>query len=181
MDTSNSAKDLPIILLMQRHLKQLKTKYQRAVIFLYIEANMSYLTADRMAEAAKSVSSDIRIVCRDSKGLGRPGVVTGENEKRLYTDAISEALSSEALVYAKDFISDNTAQNQAKFEEQLQLFRRVVKVSTDDNAFAKAKVTWSGLGHDDTVMCVGIMLLFSRLTRQSPEYQKEAIEQRFDT
>ncbi len=132
-----------------------------------------------MAEAAKEVSPSIRIVSRDSKGLNRPGVITGENEKRHYTDTINEALSSEALVYAHDFISDDTKMNQAKLEEQLHLFRRVVKVSTDDNQFAKPKITYSGCGHDDMVMALGIVLFFSRLTRQSAEYTKEAREQGF--
>lgn len=182
MDTSSSPKDIPIIMLTKRHLEQLKAKFPCAVIFFYVEANMSWITADRFSDAAKQVSIDIRVESRDRKGLGRPGVETTDVEKRLYTDAIAESLSSEALVYAKDFISDETVRTQSKFEEQLNLFRRIVKAPAEDSvAFTKPKISFSGLGADDTIMAVGIMLLNSRLTRQSPEYLREAEEQRFDT
>lgn len=181
MDVSSSARDITIALLVQRHLRSLRSKYPRAVTFFYAEAQMSWITADRLANVAQQISLDIRIVSRDPKGLGRPGVTTGENEKRLFTDEISEALGSEALVYADDFISDNKVSVQVEFEQQLKLFRRMVKLSTDNNVFSKPKITYSGAGQDDIVMAMGIVLLHSRLTRNSPEYLKEAHEQRFDT
>jgi hypothetical protein len=174
MDILSSSKDLPIIMLLQRHLRSLKNKYRNAIIFLYAEANMSWNTIDRFAYSAKEVSPDIRIVSRDRSGKGKPGVETGEVEKQLMKDAIEEGLLSEAFVYAKDFVSDNVATTQVKFEHQLHQFRRMVHQSKDGNVFSKPKITYSGAGQDDTIMAMGLALIHSRFTRSSEEYQREA-------
>lgn len=174
---------MDIICLMKSHLAKLKRTYKRSIIFLYIEANMSWISADRLANCAQEVSKDIRIVSRDRKGLNRPGVETTSLEKRLYTDAIRESLSSEALVYARDFIcesDDKKISNQMKLEEQLGQFREIVIPSTDENVKNRPKIEFSGQGKDDTVFALGIALYNGRITREDPEYQKEAREQGWD-
>lgn len=183
METSDTTKEVEVIMLMKSHLAKLKRVYPRSTIFLYIEANMSWISADRMATCAIDVSRDIRIVSRDRKGLNRPGVETTSLEKRLYTDAIREALSSEALVYARDFVCESPEKkvaNQAKFEEQLGLFREIVIPSTDENVRNRPKIEFSGQGKDDTVFAAGIALYNGRITREDPDYQKEAREQGWD-
>lgn len=183
METSNTVKEIEVIILMKSHLAKLKRIYPRSTIFLYIEANMSWISSDRLATCAAEVSRDIRIVSRDRKGLNRPGVETTSLEKRLYTDAIREALSSEALVYARDFVCESNTKkvgNQSKLEEQLSLFREIIIPSTDENVRNKPKIEFSGQGKDDTVFALGIALYNGRITREDPEYQKEAREQGWD-
>lgn len=168
---------MPIMCLVMRHLASLRRLYPRAVIFFYVEANMSWTTADRFATVAQTVDMGIRIVSRDRKGLDRPGVETTDVEKRHYADFLCEALSSSALVYARDFVSDNLVQAQTKFEEQMHQFRRIIIPSSDDGVSKRPKVVYSGQLKDDTIMAAGITGFHARITIETPEYQREAHDQ----
>lgn len=139
---------------------------------------MSWISANRLSIVAEE-TTDVRIVSRDRTGKQRDGVETTDVEKRHYTDEIQASLSGEQLMYGLDFISNQPGENQAKLEEQLHLFRRMITPSSDDNVRTKPKVSYSGAGKDDTVMALGITLFHSRLTRDSPEYRKEAREQQW--
>lgn len=150
--------------------------YPRALIFLAIEANMSFVDTDRIGKIARKISPfNMRVTCQDPKGKGRTGVWTGENEKGMYANSIRDALVSKTLFYVEDskFVSANAAKTQLQFEKQLQVFRRIVKPAVN-KAFDKPKITYSGEGKDDLVIACGMCLHFSYEIRCSEEYNNIA-------
>lgn len=158
------------------HVTELTKMYPRALIFDYIEANMSFVEADRMANICKKISPhNIRIESQDPKGKGRSGIWTGENEKYQYATAIRHSLTVGSICYADDscFISRDVIKAKEKFENQLGTFRRITSPNTNP-AFKKAKVTYSGEGKDDTVIVCGMCMYFSYEKRNSKEYEQIA-------
>ena len=176
MDTCSSCISDDVDEVLKEHVTELTKMYPRALIFEYIEANLSYLGANRMANITRRISPhNIRVESKDPTPKARDGIWTGENEKYQYATAIAHALSVGSLCYADDscFVSRNPVEVKDKFEKQLAQFRRITSPNPNP-AFQKAKVTYSGEGKDDTVIVCGMCLYFSFDKRNSEEYNQIA-------
>jgi hypothetical protein len=161
--------------MLETHLQNIRDdpRYNTAVIYVYIEANMSFLTANKVKEIVEHPRFyPVLVQSFDPTTDARAGVWTGPDEKYLYAEEMKRALADGALVYAARFISSDES-IKPEIVKQLEVYRREAKVS----ASGKRTIEYTGksLGRKDDVCIVMQMLLhWSRLMRNSDEYQKAA-------
>lgn len=163
--------------MIQTHLRKLRATetYRTAVIFMYIEANMSYITANQMRTIAeKPEFYPMHVETFDPTTEERAGVWTGEDEKHLYALEMKSVLLNGALWYASDFItSDPINALKTEVREQMGHFRREFKMMPN----GKLKVTYTGKSNnrkDDVCIVIQMLLHWSKETRESQTYMDAA-------
>lgn len=158
---------------IQRH-----NKYQYAQIFVYIEANMSYLSADAVRDRL-SVYPRVTCVREDANvKLDRVGVWTGKYEKENYAYNLQRLLQDNQLFFAIDLIGRHPAMDVAALFDQLAVFRREVK-ERPDLVFTKLHAEWTGKSHgrkDDLALALQICLYWLMRQRCKPEFRDIAKE-----
>lgn len=148
--------------------------YQTAMIYVYIEANLSFVTANRIkAIVNKPCFYPIQVQSFDPSTEERAGVWTGEVEKQLYTIELQRALADGALYYASNFVTQGDVKEvKSEVKEQLENFRREVTLVN-----GKMKVVYTGktgTRKDDLCLVVQMLLHWSRENRLSDEYAQAA-------
>lgn len=151
-------------------------RYAFAVIFVYIEANLSWVTANDMARLCMQQRFYPTIVkSYDTTKAQRYGVWTGESEKEMYSNEMKRALGDGAIAYADDFISQDV-NVKSEVRSQLEVYRRNVKFVEGSE---KARVTYTGKSsgrRDDLAIVLQMLLYWSRYNRSSREYLQTAAE-----
>jgi hypothetical protein len=163
---------------MHKHMQGLRAnpKYTNAMVFLYIEANMSWLTTDDYSLELQKAYWPMTIVTEDPKkapegAWKRPGVLTTKNEKELYVSHIQNLLSMDNLRIAKDLYSETPSEIVQKLYTQLDNFRREIIVPKDPNGVYKTVLGGKSIDcKDDIVFAVGIGTSFALKQRLSQNY-----------
>lgn len=147
------------------------------MIYVYIEANLSWVTANDIANICLHKDNyPIQVMSYDPTKDQRFGVWTGKSEKEWYAREMKQALASGTLMYAEDFITAEPKAVAIKGEirDQLQLYRRIVTYKDGDD---QPTVTYSGKGggrKDDLAIVLQMLLWWSKLNRASHEYKEAA-------
>ena len=165
---------------MHEHMKQVRAnaKFKKSMIFLYIEANMSWLTSDDYSLELEKHYKPLTIVRQDPKKapegtLPRAGVITTRAEKERYVSHLQHLLSMGNLRISKDLISQQPNGIVDKFIQQLNEFKRTVTPPKNPNS-DRYEITIGGKGidsKDDLVFAVMIGCVFAMVRRQTLEYR----------
>jgi hypothetical protein len=162
--------------MLQQHIIDIRKdpRYQGAVIYVYIEANLNYIGANRIKNLLSLPAFyPLRVQHFDPSTEQKAGVYTGEVQKEQYIEETKRALSEGALCYAENFIS-NDPDIKTEISQQLEAYRADVKT---DPLTHKRTVYHTGKSagkKDDCALVVQMMLYWSRLFRDSHEYAEAA-------
>lgn len=163
--------------MVERHLTQLRAdpRYQYALIYVYIEANLSWVTAHDLAQLCMQQKYyPVLVKSYDTTKENRYGVWTGETEKEMYVMEMRRALNEGALCYAEDLNSSEPAAIKKDVMGQLEVYRRNVKYTEGSE---KVKVSYTGKSSgrkDDLAIILQMLLYWSHVTRCSHEYLEAA-------
>lgn len=159
--------------MMRSHFTKLRDNpaYQKALIVVYIEANMSFITADEIAtEFQKPIFEPIIFERRDDKKKGRVGIWTGPSTKEQMHSQMKEALTSNSLFYARSFISSDEKKQKEQFEKEVGNFRLEKEASLVPWRIVKIFYTGKSSGKDDLCITVQMALYWSKLRRDDPAF-----------
>ncbi len=165
LDSSSSHKHNEIMFMLEQFILKARSyrTYRDAHIFLFIEANMSFISADMLATFLQNPRfGSVEAVSLDPKNKNRYGVWTGETEKERYADSMERALANGQLCYSSEMTGNAVTlpQNKMALEQQLGWFRREV-LEPKNPAFGKNKVVFTGKSagkKDDMVLALQIAL-----------------------
>lgn len=185
-DISGSFKQDDILWMLDNHLLKIRQQpqYSNAFFMIYIEANMSWISADglRTHFGKQPQLGQHLVYSRDPKKLGRPGVWTGESEKELYARGLRKMMHAGQLRYAENFISVGKKVHETKqiLEDQLRQLRKETAASSGlEPGFDKVKTTYTGKSHgvrDDACMSLQIALYNMETVRQDPVFIQFCIQ-----
>jgi len=162
-------------------------RYKHSVIFVIIEANMSYITADGIREFlerrcpdeyAIDVQPMVVVNDFDSSGKGRVGVITGDVEKELYAEELAAIMKDGCLCIAQDFIkphAEETEQVLSALYEQLSNYMLDVKIA-QDRVFGEAKRKYTGKvggAFDDLSMLAQMLNFWGKKTMRTDAFRKK--------
>lgn len=173
MDSTPSAKDKAVMDMMRGHFTALRNNpaYTKAAIIVYTEANMSYITADRIATEFNTAEfQPIFFESRDNKKKGRVGIWTSSDAKEQMHEAMKRALVSNSLFYAKQFISIDEKKQKAQFEQEVANFRLERDAPAVPWGITKTFYSGKAMGKDDLCVTVQIAMYWSELRRANPEF-----------
>lgn len=170
-------------ILLLNHVRQLRRKavYNKAHIIVYIEANMSYISANRVATLFRDNGvENMYFVSQDptpKNGHMREGVWTGDIEKEVFTTRIQTLLADNQLHFAETFISHRPEKEIKNLMiTQLEKFRLDI-TPPKDLIHGKARRGYSGKSpgeKDDVVMALEICAGQMMQTRYSSSYLRAA-------
>ena len=177
IDSSDAVRSEEVAAMLYDHFKALRTNahYQRSVLVLIVEANMSNIEVDRVLGVAQRPEFEpvyvVRRVRRASTYL--PGVTTTEANKRAYVSRLENLLGDGQLRVARELVSAAPDRHLQTLGNQLRMFRRVVKPQrTPEFATARSALTGKGLGQkDDLIMALMMSLYFGFYTRRTERFQ----------
>jgi len=162
--------------LLQQHFIDIRKdpRYRSAVIFVYIEANLNYIGANRIKNLL-SLPAFYPVVFQhfDPSTECKVGVYTGEKEKIMYVEEAKRALSDGSLCYTENFLT-NDPDIKTEIKNQFEAYRADVRL----NAVTKKRTvdhTGKSAGKkDDCALVIQMLLYWSHLFRDSDEYAKTA-------
>lgn len=189
MELTSTHKDDAVMKMLDKHVVFLRKfpEYKDATIFLYVEANMSWITADRICEMFARDHERYGMVVPVSEGNGPGngsafGVWTGPGEKESYATGLRYTMSDGALSYAEHMSCTNPTGTKQILEEQMSRLRQEVKTPVDP-AFQSFKIAFTGKAHnvrDDLCMSLQIALHGLRKQRASKRFIGWATQHGFD-
>jgi hypothetical protein len=159
IDSSGSYDIDDIQAMIRGHIERLREypEYAEAYIEVFVESNLSYLSANAVANMVMSYP---RVnVAREDK-LGRYGVHTGEAEKENYAKGLGIIMMDNMLHFAHHVASVDWKENRMGLIDQLRVFRREV-IESKSPGFSNPKVCYTGKSHgrkDDLVLALQIAL-----------------------
>jgi hypothetical protein len=180
-DATPSARSTEVTTMICRHFENLEQDpvYRNATVFVYIESNSSYITADAIMEmiVARGTESPLKffVVCRDHMMQGRAGVRTDDIVKEAYVNQLKIFISSGQLKIAQNFIT-TTPGIFTKIEKQLKAYEKIPRNKTaikNNPAGADIKYRFNGKrqGPDDAATVMLLTLYQGCLMRLQPEYK----------
>jgi hypothetical protein len=187
MEVSGSNKHNAIVQMLKNHVISIRRipEYKDAIIFLYVESNMSFISADQVCEMFISdvdTFGPVLPVSDRPDSDGRWGVWSGEFEKESYAIGLSYTMSDGNIHYAEHMACTKLLETKAILEGQLKNLRRETKQAADP-VFQKLKYVYTGKGtnaRDDLCMALQIALHNMRKQRRSPKFLRWANERGFD-
>lgn len=174
-----------IVDMMETHIMKIRSskQYQSCQIYAFIESNYSVIEAKNVSNViTQHQFMPIKVHYQvKANNMQRVGVYTGPNEKRMYVQELSLALSHESLYYPIDFEFISCKQTNVIKDEllqQLRMYRRETKMSVhEDEAFAQVHVAYSGKGggrKDDLCMALQMAVYHGNEKLMSDEYDFDA-------
>jgi hypothetical protein len=120
---------------------------------------MSYYTASDFARMVQNNPSfqPIKIMARDSSGLGRPGIINTLDLKTAYIDYMVSIMKKKNLFRVKDLVSANAGSQLEQLCKEAQKFRKEYKQSRNHADAPKMEITGKGPGCDDLFICLIMM------------------------
>jgi hypothetical protein len=176
-DRVNTAEWNKVVDMLEGHLTDLRNdaRYRRAVIYAYVENNSSFTNANEVRRVLEQPRFyPVVVKSFDSKKEQRYGVWTGAAEKEMYALEMKRALGDGRLCYADKFISRDKGMK-TEILSQLEHYRKELKVSPS----GKKTYEYTGKGggrKDDVCIVLQMILYWSMLERQTPEYMHAAEE-----
>jgi len=143
------------------HFQELRRVHPTAHIRVYVEANMSWISASQLeVMILRANVPKLEFVRKDTARFDRVGVWTGEDSKQMYALRLLEALRFRNMRCAPTLISNQPKENLKLLVEQLKQFRRVVTQSkVSPHALPKVTLTGKSPGKkDDFVLALGIVV-----------------------
>lgn len=180
-DSTLSTRMDAVVAMMKSHILMIRhtPPYTTAHIIIYLEANLSYLTADQCATVLSDpMFHPIHFESHDPKGFGRVGIITTQERKELGVAHVQRSLVANTLCYADPFISLNGTKVKAELEQQMRRYRMEKRIK--DDIFQKPKFTMTGKGsgeRDDMIMCLMLALYWS-YKRRTDHHTVEAAHAR---
>lgn len=182
IDQSTSYHSDDVASMVHQHFTNLRNhpKLRNSIYVVFIEANMSYLDADRIANELerKKQYRPIVIPSYDTTQKRRKGVWTDNPAKIAYADALSRALTSQQLACELNIIGQHAQEDIEMLIDQMKNYRRFIK-SDPTKPFSTEAVTYSGkqVGkRDDLVMSLMMALHWSFKWMQSDENRVHLLE-----
>jgi len=148
--------------MIDRHYKSLHDhpRYGRCHVRVFVEANMSFIDSDRIANQLRDPKfGSVEVVKFDPNKKNRYGIWTNGDSKNVYCSEIQRAAGT--LLIADEFVA-HPREREGNIEElwkQLKEFRLEVKTTGD-----KISVERTGKGpgmKDDIFMALGIALCYA--------------------
>lgn len=167
LDHSPSADSLVVRDMIHRHLlglRDARSPYRDSHLFVFVEANMSWLHADEVRQMLESDSryGPLRIESSDRSGRQRPGVITTENNKQGFVHCLRHPLMLGHLRHAEYAVSQDIQAARTVLHDQIRHFRRNVKEAANPEYGQAARVAYTGKTHtrkDDLVLAL-MMAMF---------------------
>jgi hypothetical protein len=168
-------------------------RYKNSWPQTFIESQMSYLEADRVARKIimQPRFQPVAVESRDPKGLDRFGVPTGKHEKILYCDRLYQALVNDKLHFAPDLICPHSSKQRfgpdvdalkENLRKQLGNFRKEIEVPNNPET-GTYRVHYTGKAgglKDDLVMALGMLLYWAQLKQSTDkEFRRICVEKGF--
>jgi hypothetical protein len=149
----------------------------------FIEANMSYIGADQVAQWCRTMAYQPMIIeSRDPTARGRVGVWTGPYEKEAYAWTLRDIIESDRLYFAADMVGDNIERDKQALISQLRQFR-MERMDPLDTAFGKFKYAYTGKtgggNKDDLALALMIAIYWGQRRREDPQFILWAKEKGF--
>jgi len=147
--------------------------FQSSHIFIYIESNMSFITADWISHKCRAREfQPVHVESKDKSDLHRPGVWTGANEKHLYAEHLKVLLNNDSLDVYRHLCGAHAKKDFATLLEQMKVYRKEIKPA--ETPFQAPKVTHGGKSEgkkDDLVMTLQMVHYWATLNRKSERYR----------
>ena len=175
LDSTDSAQAQEVTLTIYEHLMRIRRsdRYRNATIVIYIEANMSWIEVDRVAQICSSPQlGPVIIESSDTSSRNRLGVTTTEANKAAYVSGLMHILQDGKIQYASPLLSKDPDRAKRLLESQLRQFRRTVKTPRD-TTFQQGRVSYTGKSartQDDLAMVLMMAIYWGYLTRAKPEF-----------
>lgn len=166
--------------MIKNHLAKLQAhpRYGSAHKFAFIEANMSYIGADQVADWCYP-HQPLSVESRDPSPRGRVGVWTGPFEKEAYAWRLRDIVEEDALYFAADLIGENAEKDKATLLSQMRKFR-MERMEPKDVTFGKFKYAYSGKTSggekDDLVLSLMIAIHWGDRKRDEVQFRAWAKE-----
>lgn len=172
--------------MIKAHFKALRSNrlFKRSWIYVYIEANLSFIGADAIANVIQCPENQPVVIAKqDATDKGRYGVWTGEFEKENYAALLGQLLRDNTMFYSDQYVmgardekiktlQEQAVEYKAMMIEQLRNYRLEAK-HPPDAAFGKVKFSYTGKTtnkKDDCVLVLSIALYWANRMREHPEY-----------
>lgn len=168
----------------EKHLEGIRSRpqYANAHMFVYIETNADVIGGGRTADIFMNVQyAPITIHHESRGGKARLGVMTGDNENKMYADNLKMVLSNGILHFPneEEFVSSEKVKIKETLITQMRMYRLEERLTKCDNeAFSVVKQKYSGKyggRKDDTVMVLQIAIYHGHKKRESAEYESLAV------
>lgn len=151
--------------MIDNHYMSIRTHsaYKRCLVRVFIEANMSFIDAGRIAnQLAHPQYGDMDIVSEDKSSSRRFGIWTSKDSKQGYATELTRAINF--MCIATHTIGKSVAADIKELCAQFAMFRREVVVPPKDNGKSlhyTVTLTGKSAGRkDDLVMACGIALFY---------------------
>lgn len=174
MDSTPVADSNEVERVVHRHLADLRNShaFRASLITLFVEANMSWIEADRVKKLASDpLLQPLYMPAFNSKNL--PGVITTEHNKIAYVDTLRRLLEDESIGFATEMISARPLELKKQLMEQMRMFRRVVQKPRNEEA-QSSRVFMTGKGNnrkDDLLLALMMAVYFSRVARNDDKFR----------
>lgn len=166
--------------MLKAHITALRDtpQYADAFIYVYIEANMSWISVDMIADVLLGHDTKQRtvVVQQDPGKNERFGVWTGPAEKENYAAGLQRVLVDNLLFFAENMVGGHQARDKQNLMQQLSVYRKEVKAPTEP-IHGKYKTSFGGKSQgqkDDLAMALQICLHWMCKTRTSSNFLSEA-------
>lgn len=165
--------------MLTAHIQNLRNvpQFAEAFIFVYIEANMSWLSADMVARILMQFDRVV-VAQKDPSPQNRFGVWTGPSEKENYASGLQRVLVDDLLCFADVMIGANQEKDVKELMDQLAVYRKEIKAPTD-LMHGSHKIAYGAKSHgrkDDLALALQICLYWMSLTRIDPEFLQLAAQ-----
>lgn len=176
MDHSDTMEVQEVNKLIYGHLANLRKipQFRQAMILVYIEANMSWIEADRVKHVCLQPElQPLHVISHDKEG--RTGVLTTAQNKEAYVFTALDLMRTDRLSYVADHQFTTQAESQADIKEALTIQLRGFKRKREESKrpeFTPARVAMSGKSahcKDDILMALMFVLYFPSLTLSNRE------------
>lgn len=178
IDHSSSFHHNEVMQMLADHVLGLRqlSQYKDALFVFYIEANMSFLSVSHLCNFFNQPQFGlVKIVSRDPKNMGRPGVWTGPQEKEIFARDLEQVMSDGKLSFADQMVSDNPEHNKVKLLAQLNFFSRIV-IPPNDPSQHENRIVYSGKGvgrRDDLCLALMLALTHGKMTLFDQQFVEE--------
>ena len=155
-----------------RALKQHKI-YGQAMLVIFIEANMSYISADWIADCIRQETANIWVESRDPTSRNRVGVWTLNFEKEAYAWTLRSILENDNLYFADQMIGEHLQKDKDQLESQFRQFRMERREPADPGfdkfCYAYTGKT-SGGSKDDLLLGLMIATYWDKRKREEADF-----------
>lgn len=175
LDACDSGCDSVITSTLTAHVAKLRSLacFRSAVFYIYIESNMSWVGADRLACILQDdIYQPVHIECSDRSGKHKSGVWTDGPNKEQMVHLLNQSLAENSLVFARAITGSAPERDRIELIKQLEMYRKDVKEPLD-LVRGTTRISYSGKSpgvKDDLAMTLQICLYWSQRKIRDTRY-----------